>query len=145
MNKEHGSRRASRYVVLAAVLGGTGVLLGAFGAHALEPRLEAAGTTDVWETAVRYQVWHALALLAIAGLDPGPSARWLPGLFGVGALLFAGSLYGLALGGPKTVLGPITPLGGVLLASAWITTGVLGATGRMPQSRIKAHEFPDLS
>ncbi len=144
MNTEIGRGRAGRFVVLAAVLGGTGVLLGAFGAHALEARLEEAGTTGLWETGVRYQIWHALALLAIAGLRPGASARWLPGLFGLGALLFSGSLYGLALGGPGVVLGPITPLGGVLLASAWITTGVLGATGRLPQREIAAHEAPVL-
>lgn len=122
------------WIALAALLAGLGVVAGAFGAHALEGRLVAAGHLDTWETAVRYQVWHALALFAWAlhreaggRAAGGAAAAWC---FFVGALFFSGSLYGLALmeeGGLRTALGPITPLGGAILIVGWgiVATGAL--------------------
>lgn len=96
------------------------VLFGAFGAHALREILSAHDSIQIWETAVRYQMWHALALIMLS-MIPGPQS--IPKMAGpcflVGSLLFSGSLYGLALDGPKW-LGPITPLGGLCLMIGWL-------------------------
>ena len=96
------------------------VLFGAFGAHALKETLSAHGSIQTWETAVRYQMWHALALilLSINGLS-NPIPKMTGPCFVFGSLLFSGSLYGLALDGPKW-LGPITPLGGLCLMIGWL-------------------------
>ena len=99
-------------IIAASLLGFTGVGLGAFGAHALKDTLVVNGTTATWQTAVLYQLIHAVALLALPG-GPWVSRCWI-----VGVGLFSGSLYWLALGGPK-FLGPITPLGGIALLLGW--------------------------
>ena len=101
----------------AGVLGLTGVALGAFGAHGLRDMLEPAGRLETWKTAVFYQLLHAVALLALSGWSD-PAARKIGWCWIIGALFFSGSLYGLALGGPK-ILGPITPLGGVAFLAGW--------------------------
>ena len=108
-------------LLAAGLLGFTGVALGAFGAHGLKDLLESAGRLETWKTAVFYQLLHAVALLALAGWAD-PVARKIGWCWIAGVLLFSGSLYGLALGGPK-ILGPITPLGGVafLVGWAWLT------------------------
>jgi uncharacterized membrane protein YgdD (TMEM256/DUF423 family) len=95
------------------------VMLGAFGAHALKGTLVEAGTLEVWQTAVDYHIWHALALVLCAVI-PGATrtVRLAVALFTVGILLFSGSLYWLALGGPSW-LGPVTPLGGLALMTGW--------------------------
>jgi len=109
----------------AGALGATGVILGAFGAHALKATLEAAGTRDIWDTASRYQLLHAAALLGFAGWSrssparPGRCAAWAPRLWVAGTLLFSGSLYALALGAPRG-LGAVTPLGGAALIAGWV-------------------------
>jgi len=109
----------------AGILGASGVVLGAFGAHALREVLEKSGTRDVWETASKYQILHAAALLGFAGWlralakPPGRCAAWAVRLWVAGTLLFSGSLYALALGGPRW-LGPVTPLGGLALISGWV-------------------------
>src|SRR5580658_9119769 len=109
----------------AGAIGASGVALGAFGAHLLRVRLEAAGMREVWETAVRYQLVHAVALLGFAGWlrspgkPAGACASWAVRLWVAGTALFCGSLYGLALGGPRW-LGPVTPLGGLALIAGWI-------------------------
>jgi uncharacterized membrane protein YgdD (TMEM256/DUF423 family) len=100
-------------LVLAALLGGTAVALGAFAAHGLEGDARAARLV---ETAARYQMWHALALLAVAALRlPAPWAvhGWLAGI-----VLFCGSLYGLALGAPGWI-GLVTPFGGAAFILGW--------------------------
>lgn len=95
------------------------VVSGALGAHALEERLLAAGTLAAWQTAVDYHMWHALALLVLAIMPCGGRVRhWAAGCFVAGLLLFSGSLYALALGGPGW-LGPVTPLGGLALMAGW--------------------------
>jgi len=92
---------------------------GAFGAHALHDRLVSHGSLRTWETAVDYQFWHALALLAWVLFNPSPQSRPItPIAFSIGNLLFSGSLYFLALGGPSW-LGPITPLGGLSFMIGW--------------------------
>jgi len=101
-------------------MAGLGVAAGAFGAHALRQRLPTE-LLAVFETGVRYQMYHAFGLLAVAlASDRWPSADFnLAGwLFLVGILLFSGSLYALCLSGLKT-LGAITPLGGLCLLLAW--------------------------
>ena len=99
-------------VIAASLLGFTGVALGAFGAHALKETLNANGTTATWQTAVLYQLIHAVALAT------GPTAPWAGRCWIAGVVLFSGSLYWLALGGPK-FLGPVTPLGGLALLLGW--------------------------
>ncbi len=113
---------STRSITLAAgCLGFLGVALGAFGAHALKATLLANGYLDTWETAVRYQLIHVVALLALAGWRDSlvmPSTN-IATAWVAGTILFSGSLYALALGGPGKMLGPITPLGGVALLVGW--------------------------
>ena len=116
------------FVVAGALYGATGVLLGAFGAHALKSRLS-ADSLATWETAVLYQLIHAVGLLVI-GLfgwvlhENGTSTPAGLGVAGwswvIGVVLFSGSLYWLALGGPR-FLGPLTPLGGMAFVVGWVT------------------------
>jgi uncharacterized membrane protein YgdD (TMEM256/DUF423 family) len=121
----------SRHVLIAAgILGVTGVALGAFGAHGLREFLLERGTTNAWETAARYHLLHSIALLALGfGLkQTNADAHWLARAaraWIVGVVLFAGSLYALALGGPRW-LGPITPLGGVCLLLGWLSVVIAG-------------------
>ena len=109
---------------LAALFGGLGVAIGAFGAHGLRPMLEAAGRFDTFETAVRYQFYHALALLALGVLWAArPELRGLgttAWLWTGGILLFSGSLYTLCFTG-ITKLGAVAPVGGLLLLAGWIS------------------------
>ena len=107
-------------IVAGAVLGAAGVAAGAFGAHGLKERLspEALGW---WETASRYQLVHALALVLTGLLE---RQRGLPLalpalLFLLGTLVFSGTLYAMALGAPRW-FGAITPLGGAALIGGWI-------------------------
>lgn len=117
-----------RFGIAAAVLGASAVALGAFGAHAMRDSVSAESLAT-WRTAVDYQFWHALALLATAVLieqrdsaagSDGRRALSLAGWsFGIGTLIFSGSLYGLVLGAPRWT-GAITPLGGVILIVGWL-------------------------
>jgi uncharacterized membrane protein YgdD (TMEM256/DUF423 family) len=114
--------------LLGALSGGLSVALGAFGAHALEARLDAKAL-GIFETGVRYQGLHAMALLVTAlvlarGSAPGilTASGWS---FVVGTLLFCGSLYALALGGPR-ILGAVAPLGGSAFLLGWILLAVGG-------------------
>lgn len=90
------------------------VALGAFAAHGLKARLSPE-MLQVFETAVRYQAYHALALLALGAARGPDRAGWC---FVAGVVLFSGSLYALALSGVRW-LGAITPLGGVLFLAGW--------------------------
>lgn len=96
-----------------------GIGLGAFGAHGLEPQLLANDSLDTWHTAVLYHLIHAVALFTLAG-STTLKGKWTFRLWTVGILLFSGSLYVLALA-KLSVLGPITPLGGVAFIAGWIT------------------------
>ncbi|MEN8821147.1 MAG: DUF423 domain-containing protein [Abyssibacter sp.] len=118
------------WLMLAALFGFLGVALGAFGAHALRARLS-PDMLRVWETAVNYQFWHALALLGVGLLVLRTQSAWLTAagsLFALGLLLFSGSLYALALSGIRP-LGAITPVGGVLLLGGWLC--LLAASARL--------------
>ena len=118
----------------AGVLGGLGVVTGAFGAHLLRPRLAAAGLVDVGETAVRFQLVHAAALVGFAAWlraaprPDGAAAAWTVRLWAAGTVLFSGSLYLLALGGPRW-LGPVTPLGGAALIAGWALAAAAALAG----------------
>jgi uncharacterized membrane protein YgdD (TMEM256/DUF423 family) len=116
----------SRFPLLAAgILGTSGIALGAFGAHALEPMLVERGMLHAWETAARYHVIHAVAVFAAAMWAEHARgnvtrwATWSTRCWVAGTVLFSGSLYLLALGGPRW-LGPITPLGGLALLGGWV-------------------------
>jgi uncharacterized membrane protein YgdD (TMEM256/DUF423 family) len=109
------------FVMLGAASAFVAVAAGAFGAHALRARL-APDLLAVFETAARYQMYHALALLAVAWVGarwPGPLPNWAGWLFVAGTLLFSGSLYALALSGVRW-LGAVTPLGGAAFLAGWI-------------------------
>jgi len=107
----------------AAALGFLGVALGAFGAHALKAQLAAFGYTATWETAVFYQLVHAVALLALAAVDR--VSRVVAILWIAGVAIFSGSLYVLCLTDIK-VLGAITPIGGVLMLVGWAMLAIRG-------------------
>src|SRR3954470_17286548 len=104
------------FLLIGALAAFVGVALGAFGAHALRSRLSPE-MLAVFETGVRYQMYHALALLIVsAAIGHAGSARLLMisgWSFVLGVVLFSGSLYALALSG-MTTLGAVTPLGGLL-------------------------------
>jgi uncharacterized membrane protein YgdD (TMEM256/DUF423 family) len=103
--------------IAAGFFGVTGVALGAFGAHGLAEYLVANESVQTWQTAVLYQLIHAVTLLALGR----QTTRWRSLIFvwSLGILLFSGSLYLLALGGPRW-LGPITPVGGLLFILGWL-------------------------
>ena len=114
----------SVFLLMAAVYGASGVALGAFGAHGLKSQLGAGGL-GTWQTAVTYHLFHALALLVTGlwlrfagGFGTGLALHVAGWGFLIGVLLFSGSLYVLALGGPRW-LGPVTPLGGVAFIVGW--------------------------
>lgn len=115
----------SLLIAAAGLSGVLAVILGAFGAHALKARL-AAELLAVWQTAVQYHFYHTLALLAAALLAHHRPSVLLSAsgfAFLLGLILFSGSLYWLALGGPRW-LGPVTPLGGVAFMIGWALLAV---------------------
>lgn len=109
--------------LLGAFLGITAIVLGAFGAHALKKHLDVSQLAT-FETGVRYQMYHALFLLFV-GLSSvtEKSKRVIAWLVGFGVLFFSGSIYLLATDHMNAfdfkVLGPVTPIGGLLLIIAW--------------------------
>jgi uncharacterized membrane protein YgdD (TMEM256/DUF423 family) len=109
------------WIRVGAVVGGLGVIAGAFGAHGLEGKLDSRGF-EVFETAARYQMYHAPALIAVGLLmmsGRGGFATKLAGWsFLVGVLIFSGTLYALAFTGIRW-LGAITPIGGLGLIVGW--------------------------
>jgi uncharacterized membrane protein YgdD (TMEM256/DUF423 family) len=110
------------FLLSGAILGGLGVAIGAFGAHALRAMLEATGRSDTFETAVRYQFYHALALLCVGLLlfrIDSKLIHYSGNLMLAGTLIFSGSLYILCFTGIKW-LGAITPIGGVLMIAGWV-------------------------
>eukprot|EP00956_Cyclotella_meneghiniana_P010236 scaffold14139_cov74-Cyclotella_meneghiniana.AAC.8 len=118
---------------LAALLGSSGVALGAFGAHALKERLQSkSGAPENWRTAVTYQLLHAVALLSISSLASKPqniksNASTYSGgqIMALGTAMFSGSIYLLCLDiGPKPIWGPMTPIGGSLMIAGWVMVGM---------------------
>jgi len=122
---------ARTLLMIAALLGAAAVLLGAFGAHALRDTLDERALA-IWHTAVEYQFWHVLAAIAVALLARESASTYLriaAVAFVVGIVLFCGSLYALALGGPR-IVGAITPFGGVAFVVGWIALAVHAWTHR---------------
>ncbi len=108
------------FALAGATLALVGVALGAFGAHALRERLSPEDLA-IFETGVRYHMYHALALFAVAWAAsrwPGTAVNAAGWMFIVGVLVFSGSLYALVLTDTRW-LGAITPLGGVALILGW--------------------------
>ena len=134
----------ARWIPIAgALLAAAGVGLGAFGAHGLEDFLRRLGhEADLakrlawYETAVRYQLFHALALLIVTALTArngaaGGLAAWL---FVAGIALFSGSLYAMTFAGEAwRKLGMVTPLGGLALIAGWLALAVAAAKGERLQ------------
>lgn len=108
------------FLLIGSLAGFIGVALGAFGAHALRGRLSPE-SLDVFETGVRYHMYHAFAILivavALARFDVSAvrAAGWL---FTIGIVIFSGSLYALSLTGIRT-FGAVTPIGGLAFLTAW--------------------------
>jgi uncharacterized membrane protein YgdD (TMEM256/DUF423 family) len=100
--------------------------LGAFGSHALRARL-APERIATFETGVRYQLWHALALFAVVVVDGGGAATAGGWLFVAGVVLFSGSLYALALTG-RRAWGAVTPFGGACFLAGWALLAYAAAT-----------------
>lgn len=112
---------AKGILLFASTSGALSVVAGAFGAHALRGQLDEY-MLSVYQTAVQYQMWHSLVLLAV-GLwclseGPGPALKFAAYAFMAGIVVFSGSLYVLVLSGVK-VLGAVTPLGGLALIAGW--------------------------
>jgi len=125
------------FLILGAVLAGLAVAAGAFGAHGLETRVTAE-RLEVFETAARYQMYHALALLLAgvllrSGRGSARLIRWSGLLMLAGVLLFSGSLYVLVLT-DTSWLGAVTPFGGVLFLIAWALLALAFCGPRAPSN-----------
>jgi uncharacterized membrane protein YgdD (TMEM256/DUF423 family) len=108
------------WILLGCSWAALGVVLGAFGAHLLKSTL-APEQLVTWDTAVRYQLVHALALIAFGLFSERSSGRDYPGaLLLLGSLFFSGSLYALCFEFLKSVMGPLTPLGGLMMILGWL-------------------------
>jgi len=121
-------------LLTAVVFGGLAVAIGAFGAHALRPLLEANGRADTYELAVRYQFYHSFAMLFCGLLMQNFPSRHLNRAavcFAIGIIIFSGSLYILSLSGIG-ILGAVTPLGGILFIAGWILT-FIGINAKRPR------------
>ncbi|KGR77203.1 DUF423 domain-containing protein [Ureibacillus sinduriensis] len=112
-------------LLIGAILAFVGVVLGAFGAHALKDKFPEPRYEQIWNTAVQYQMYHGLGLilLGILSMDAllGSSSllSWAGYLMFAGIVFFSGSLYVLSVTGVKK-LGAITPIGGLLFLAAWM-------------------------
>ena len=133
-----GNSATERLLQLSSILGSTGVALGALGAHALHKKLVERGTLESWRTANLYHLFHATAILGVAALHShlqqnqnqssvkanASRLETVGYLMSIGSLMFSGSVYLLSLDiGPKKILGPTTPIGGLLMIGGW---GLLG-------------------
>jgi uncharacterized membrane protein YgdD (TMEM256/DUF423 family) len=111
------------FLIIGSICAFLFVAIGAFGAHALKPRLEAGGYVDTFNTGVQYHMIHSLAIIAVALLiNQMGSSGLLTGAgwaFFIGIIIFSGSLYTLSLTG-ISVLGAITPIGGVAFLAGWV-------------------------
>lgn len=115
-----------KMIITAGLFGGSAVILGAMGAHALKEVLDPE-SLESFKTGVRYQMYHALFLIGLAAILEkinAKSAKWIYGLVVTGTIFFSLSIYLLNMGPVWGVnlrfLGPVTPLGGLMLISSWI-------------------------
>lgn len=120
---------------LAGLLGALSVLMGAFGAHVLEDRLDARHMA-IWDKGTLFHLVHAAVLLALGLVGARDARVRLPFLLiAAGVVIFSSSLYALALSGIRP-LGLVTPIGGVLMVAGWISVAwVLGTKGASASSR----------
>ena len=115
----------NKFALIGSIFLVLGVILGAFGAHALKDILGESGAIT-WKTAVLYQFVHGISLIALGGYADNLSAkkmRWVLILFSVGIVLFSGSLFVLASSsneGLRSIMGPLTPLGGLSFILGWV-------------------------
>ena len=125
---------SQRFLILGTVFAGSGVAAGAFGAHALKEILDAP-SLQVFDTATRYQMYHAFGLCIVSwAIDRYPEQRlekvgWL---FTIGILLFSGSLYVVSLAGIRW-LGAVTPIGGLAFLAGWLLFGWRIRQGALPR------------
>lgn len=118
----------TKWIGLGAAAGALTVVLGAFGAHALKERLSPEQLAW-WETAVQYQAYHSLALVAFGLFGHSKPGNGFAGAcFLLGVALFSGTLYAMALGGPRW-LGAVTPLGGAALIVGWVLFAIAALRG----------------
>jgi uncharacterized membrane protein YgdD (TMEM256/DUF423 family) len=123
---------SSRILAAGALLAALGVILGAFGAHALRASLGPA-ELGWWQTAVQYQMWHGVGLVALAAL-PLPRLGLAAALLAIGTVIFSGTLYLMALTGARW-LGAITPLGGTAMIAGWLLVACRAWSGRALANR----------
>ena len=117
---------AKTVIFVASILGALSVAIGAFGAHGLEATLQANGRAETFETAVKYQFYHTIALFLLGILMLNIDSHyfnWAFYCFLAGTVVFSGSLYTLSLTN-ATRLGAITPIGGLGFILGWIFLGV---------------------
>lgn len=108
------------WILVGCVWAALGVVCGAFGAHALKESFTPEQLA-IWETAVRYQLVHALALVLFGLFGERSTGKEYPGLLLFsGSLFFSGSLYALSFGFLTGIMGPITPLGGLMMILGWL-------------------------
>ena len=115
-----------QFILLGITFAFLGVVAGAFGAHALSATLSANGRTASYDTAVQYQMFHALAMFVVAWMAekwPVRWTRWAGYLFAAGIIIFSGSLYILAIF-DIGVMGAVTPVGGLAFLAGWGCLGV---------------------
>ncbi|MCP3982699.1 MAG: DUF423 domain-containing protein [bacterium] len=121
---------SSGWFAVGAVAAGIGVALGAFGAHGLKTRVSPEMLT-VFETGVRYQMYHALALLALGLAATRQGSSWTQAagwLFVIGIVVFSGSLYLMTFTGARW-LGAITPIGGLAFILGWAALALAALRG----------------
>ncbi len=116
-----------QFLILGTISGGLVVAIGAFGAHALHPLLSANGRLDTFETAVQYHMFHTISLLITGLMVKNEKTHrllmWVGYLFLFGILIFSGSLYVLSVTN-ITLLGAITPIGGLAFIAGWLLLAV---------------------
>ncbi|TDQ38785.1 DUF423 domain-containing protein [Aureibacillus halotolerans] len=113
------------FLLIASINGFLSVAIGAFGAHGLEGKISERMLAN-YHTGVNYQMFHTVGLLGVAFLSTfvsTPMLVWAGSLMTAGIVFFSGSLYVMALTG-KTILGAVTPIGGVLFLAGWVLLGL---------------------
>jgi uncharacterized membrane protein YgdD (TMEM256/DUF423 family) len=136
------SALSRRWIAVGSLLAAIGVGLGAYGAHGLRDTLghlgyigdDLARRLSIWETAIRYQMFHAIAIILVGlalGQRDSPAWRFVPWAFLVGIILFSGLLKVLAFAAPQwNWLGAIVPFGGVLMIVGWVAFAICALRSR---------------
>lgn len=116
--------KAKNAIIWSGIFGAFAIAIGALGAHALKSILNPEALESL-QTAVKYQLFHALALLVLGLSEKSRQFKWPIRLFILGTIFFSGSIYGLLslrfYELPNSFLGPITPIGGLMLIAGWIS------------------------